>query len=95
MKLWGTTLHDINVRHHKQGGKRKLQINYSYTDTNFQQLARLDVGELLEVLALELPLKHTHICTVNFLACCFTDSCHAVLQYPSQQHLHTISNCLA
>ena len=51
--------------------------------------AWLNVGQLFEVCRLELPLKHTHICTVDLLACCLTNSCHSILQYPPQQHLHT------
>lgn len=94
MKLWETKLRDVNLDVTTRKEAKESCKFYLNADTSIQPSARLDVRELLEVLALELPLKHTHVCTVNFLACCFTDSCHTILQNPSQQHLQTTSNCL-
>lgn len=45
----------------------------------YSRSAWLNVGQLFEVCRLEFPLKHTHICTINLLAGCLTNSCHSIL----------------
>lgn len=83
----GCTTQVINTlrHHHTNSYDKELRL----LECSESISAGLDVGQLLEICRLELPLKDTHICTIDLLTSSLTNSCHSILQHPSQQYLQS------